>query len=197
MPRRPRQLVDDGYYHVIARGNNRRFLFAVPGGFATFTTLLQASKAKYAWRLHHYCVMSNHLHVLGQVAQGVTLPKLMQFLLFEYSRWYRKTTGYSGHLWQGRYKSPRIDHESYLLECGRYIERNPLRAELVERVEDYVWSSYRYYALGEPNPLIDEDPYYATLGPDATTRQQRYQAFVRLDGPYDRLVDAALVDTHF
>ncbi|MBI3010933.1 MAG: transposase [Candidatus Omnitrophica bacterium] len=197
MPRKPRQLVDDGYYHLIARGNNRLFLFAVPGGFETFTTLLATAKAKYAWNLCHYCLMSNHLHLLGQVAQGVTLPKLMQFLLFEYSRWYRKTTGYSGHLWQGRYKSPLIDRESYLLECGRYIERNPLRAGLVERTEDYPWSSYRHYALGEPNPLVDEDPYYATLGPDAPTRQQRYQDFVRLEGPYDRLVDDALVEAHF
>jgi len=71
MPRKPRQLVDGGYYHLIARGNNRLLLFAVPGGFETFTMLLATTKAKYAWSLCHYCLMSNHLHLLGQVAQGV------------------------------------------------------------------------------------------------------------------------------
>ena len=197
MPRKPRHCVDGGYYHLIARGNNRLFLFAVAGGFETFLQLLGASKQRYPWRLAHYCVMSHHLHLLGQLEQGAALPKLMQFLLFEYSRWYRKQTGYVGHVWQGRYKSPLVAQESYFLEAGRYIERNPVRARIVERPEDYPWSSYRYYALGAPNALIDEDPYYALLGSDAATRQQRYREFVKLAGPYDGIVDDALVEAHF
>ncbi len=197
MPRKPRQLLDGGYYHLIARGNNRLFLFTREGGFEMFKHLLAASKQKHPWRLAHYCLMSNHLHLLGQLDQGATLPKLMQFLLFEYSRWYRKQTGYVGHLWQGRYKSPLVTQESYFLEAGRYIERNPVRAGIVERPEDYRWSSYRYYACGEPDPLGDEDPFYATLGADAATRQQRYREFVKLDGTYDTLVDEALLETHF
>ncbi len=197
MPRKPRQLLDGAYYHLIARGNNRRFVLAVPEGFQTFTQLLADAKAKYPWRLFHYCLMSNHVHLLGHLTHGADLPKLMQYLLFEYSRWYRKTINYVGHLWQGRYKSPLIDRDSYLLECGRYIERNPLCAGLVERAEDYRWSSYRYYALSALDPLIDEDPYYSTLGPTAAIRQQRYREFVQLDGPYDKLVDQVLVETYF
>jgi len=126
MPRNPRVLTDDGYYHLLARGNNRLFLFAVPEGFATFRRLLARAKVRYPWRLFHYCLMANHLHLLGQVTRGSDLPKLMQFLLFEYSRWDRRQTGDLGHLWQGRYKSLLIATESYLLECGRYIERNPV-----------------------------------------------------------------------
>ena len=197
MPRKPRQFVDGGYYHLIARGNNRLFIFAVPDGFETFTQLLAKAKAKYAWRLSHYCLMSNHVHLLGQIVHGAELPKLMQFLLFEYSRWYRKTTNYVGHLWQGRYKNPVIDQDSYLLECGRYIERNPLRAGLVEHAEDYRWSSYRHYVSGDANPLVDDDPFYVTLGPEPAIRQQRYREFVSLNGPYDTLVDHALVETYF
>ena len=197
MPRKPREFVDEGYYHLIARGNNRLFLFTVAGGFETFVQLLHRSKEKYPWRLAHYCLMSNHLHLLGQIAEGAALPKLMQFLLFGYSRWYRKQTRYVGHLWQGRYKSPLVAQESYFLEAGRYIERNPVRAGIVQHPEDYPWSSYRYYALGEANPLIDEDPYYALLGSKAATRQQRYRDFVKVAGPYDQLVDDALVEAHF
>ncbi len=197
MPRKPRALAEGGYYHLIARGNNRLFLFEVPEGFETFQRLLARSKTKYPWRLSHYYVMANHLHLLGQIARGPDLPKLMQFLLFEYSRWYRKQTGYVGHLWQGRYKSPLIKTESYFLECGRYIERNPLRAKLVQRAEDYPWSSYRHYAFGQTDPLVDDDPYYVQLGPDPLLRQQRYREFVKLEGPYDRLVDDALVEAHF
>ena len=94
MPRKTRALLDGGYDHLIARGNNRLFVFPVEGGFERFTHLLAASKQTYSWRLAHYCVMSNHLHLLGQLAQGVTLPQLMQCLLFEDSRWYRTQTGY-------------------------------------------------------------------------------------------------------
>ena len=197
MPRPPRQLVDGGYYHLIARGNNRLFVLALAEGFVSFTHLLGQGKAKYPAQLFHYCLMTNHLHLLLRIDQGADLPKFMQFLLLGYSRWYRTHTNYTGHLWQGRYKSPRIAEESYLFECGRYIERNPLRAGVVQQAEAYPWSSYRHYALGEQNPLVDEDPYYLSLGPDGPTRQQRYRDFVKLEGPYDGLVDHALVEAHF
>jgi len=112
MPRAPRQFVDSGFYHLIARGNNRLFIFQVKGGFDYFKSLLYESKKKFAWKLHHYCLMANHIHLLGQIEKGAQLSRLMQFLLFEYSRWYRKQTEYTGHLWQGRYKSPLIELES-------------------------------------------------------------------------------------
>ena len=141
--------------------------------------------------------MANHIHLLGQVEIGEELPKLMQYLLFEYSRWYRRQSSYTGHLWQGRYKSPLIDSESYLLECGRYIERNPVRAKLVQDAKDYPHSSYHYYAYGKEDVLIDEDPYYATLGSDKIERERRYRGFVKLEGPYDRVIDQTPVETYF
>jgi len=87
MPRKPRPLVDEGYYHLIARGNNRLFLFEIEGGFERLKNLLKKSKEKFPWNLSHDCLMANHLHLLGQVHRGKDLPKLMQFLLFEYSHW--------------------------------------------------------------------------------------------------------------
>lgn len=141
--------------------------------------------------------MANHIHLLGQIEKGTQLPKLMQFLLFEYSRWYRKQTNYVGHLWQGRYKSPLIELESYFLECGRYIERNPVRAKLVKDAGSYPHSSYRHYAWGEEDSLVDADPYYEELGRNSKERQKRYREFVKLDGPYDPIVDASLMEAHF
>lgn len=189
--------VDGGYYHLIARGNNRLFIFAVPGGFDTFVKLLQQSKKKYKWKLLHYCLMTNHIHLLIQIERGNELAKLMQYLLFEYSRWYRKGHQYIGHLWQGRYKSELIENESYFLECGRYIERNPVRAKIVTKLENYQWSSYRHYAFGENDSLIDADPYYEELGKDTLTRQKNYRDYVALEGPYDQVVDRTLVETYF
>jgi len=197
MPRKPRKLQDEGFYHLIARGNNRLFVFSLDGGFEKFRDLLFLSKKKFPWKLSHYCLMASHFHLLAQILEGQQLPRLMQFLLFEYSRWYRKKTEYVGHLWQGRYKSPLIEKESYFLECGRYIERNPLRAGIVQKIEDYPWSSYKHYASGESDGLIDGDPYYLDLGQTSEERQNAYQEFVKLDGPYDKIVDKTLLEIHF
>ena len=131
MPRKPRPLIDGGCYHLIARGNNRQPVFAIEGGVVRFLDLLAQAKAMYPAKLYHYCLMSNHLHFLVQIELGTHLPKFMQRLLQGYGRWYKVQQRYSGHVWQGRYKSPLVDQESYFLEAGRYIERNPLRAKLV------------------------------------------------------------------
>jgi len=86
-----------------------------------------------------------------------------------------------------------VSRESYFLEAGRYIERNPLRAGMVQDLKDYLWSSYPFYAHGASNPLMDEDPYYQGLGPDAAQRQEAYRKFVRLEHPYDKMLDQELV----
>ncbi len=197
MPRKPRLLLDNGYYHLIARGNNRQFIFVEASAFLRFKELLLESKSKFSWKLLHYCLMSNHIHLLGQIHLGAELPRLMQFLLFEYSRWHKKQNHYSGHLWEGRYKSPLISKESYLLECGRYIERNPVRAGVVKIAEEYPWSSYSYYASAQKDLLVDEDPYYAGLGKDDETRRRNYKEFVKCDGPYDAILEESLLQSHF
>ena len=141
--------------------------------------------------------MPNHVHLLLSASTPEKLVRFMHQVQRRYWFHMRRKYRLFGHLWQGRYHSFPIESESYLLEAGRYIERNPLRAEIVQRAEDYPWSSYRHYALGEKDPLIDDDPYYAQLGPDQTTRQQCYQEFIRTGGPYDTLVDQSFVETHF
>lgn len=197
MPRPPRPLVDGGCYHLIARGNNRQFVFPADEAFRYFLDLLARATARYPAKLYHYCLMSNHLHLLLEIGVGGHLPKFMQFILQGYGRWYQARVGHSGHVWQGRYKSPLVTQESDYLEAGRYIERNPLRAKLVTDLNDYPWSSYRYYAYGFPNPLVAEDPYYSQLGPDPSRRQAAYRDFVRLESPYAPLLDAELVQRPF
>jgi putative transposase len=197
MPRPPRQLVDGGCYHLIARGNNRWFLFTQDEEFTYFLDCLGRAKTRYPAKLYHYCVMSNHLHLLLEIAVGEQLPKFMQFVLQGYGRWYQTRQTYIGHVWQGRYKSPFVTKESYFLEAGRYLERNPLRAKLVEALTDYPWSSYAFYAHGTPNVLVDEDPYYAALGRDPYHRQEAYRDFVRLESPYTAVLDATFLDQPF
>ena len=197
MARPPRQLLDNGCYHLIARGNNRQFLLHEAAAFGYFLDLLARAKARYPAKLYHYCLMSNHIHLLLEIETAEHLPKVMQSILQGYARWYAKRQGYSGHVWQGRYKSPLVSQESYYLEAGRYIERNPLRAKLVKELQEYPWSSYGFYACGLPDALVDKDPYYARLGQTTTARQVAYRDFVRLESPYTTILDTELMEAPF
>ncbi|MEW6095865.1 MAG: hypothetical protein AB1567_04980 [bacterium] len=106
------------------------------------------------------------------------MSKAMQGITLSYTQWHHKKYGSVGYLWQGRFKSMVIERDAYLLECGRYIERNPLRAGIVSDPGKYQWSSYRVYALGEDNNLVDIDPLYESLGKDVITRQKKYKEYV-------------------
>ena len=194
-PRRP--LLDHGCYHLIARGNNRQCVFTDAEAFRYFLDLLARAKARYPTQLYHYCLMSNHLHLLLEIDTGAVLPKFMQLVLQGYARWYGTRQGYSGHVWQGRYKSPLVARDSYFLEAGRYIERNPLRAKLVTDPKDYPWSSYPVYAYGADNPLVDTDPFYGPLGSTPDERQAAYRNFVQLESPYATMLDAELIESPF
>ena len=146
--------------------------------------------------VEHLGILS-HLHLLLEIDTGAVLPKFMQLVLQGYARWYGTRQGYSGHVWQGRYKSPLVARDSYFLEAGRYIERNPLRAKLVTDPKDYPWSSYPVYAYGADNPLVDADPFYGPLGSTPDERQAAYRNFVQLESPYATMLDAELIESPF
>ena len=101
-----------------------------------------------------------------------------------------KTTG---HVFEERYRCPRIAKESYYLQCGRYIERNPVKAEMVLRAEDYAYLSARYYVKGHKDVLITENMYYEEMGRSPHERQRNYQQFVGIDEPYAELISGQLL----
>ena len=193
MPRPPRRLVDDGCYHVIARGNNHQPLFQDEAALQCLLGCLRKMKQRYPAKLYHYCLLSNHVHFLIQVEKGPPLSKFMQGMVWAFARWFQRRTAYIGHVWQGRYHNPLIADELYFLEAGRYIERNPIRAGLVLQLQDHPWSSYRYYAHGAKDELVDEDPYYRRIGFDPARRQAAYRDFVSLAGAYEEDLDRALL----
>ena len=122
--------------------------------------------------------MGNHYHLLLEIPQPEQISKLMAGLGRAYSHYYHKTYQTSGYLWQGRFKMQPIEKERYLIACGRYIERNPVRARLVSEPADYPYSSARFYCLGEDDKLTDEDYFYETLGKDSLERQDGYRRFL-------------------
>ena len=141
MPRRARASVGGVAYHVINRGNGRMRVFHRDGDYAAFVALLEQASQRHPMRLLAYCLMPSHFHlVLWPQADG-DLSRWMQWLLTAHVRRYHALRGTSGHVWQGRFKAFPIQQDEHLLTVIRYVERNPLRAGLVRRAQDWRWSS--------------------------------------------------------
>jgi putative transposase len=158
MPRTARASVGDLCYHAINRGNAQTEVFHKDEDYAAFLALVEQACERLPMRVLAYCLMPNHFHlVLWPQADG-DLSRWMQWLLTAHVRRYHRHYGSSGHVWQGRFKAFPIQQDEHLLTVLRYVERNPLRASMVERAEDWAWSS-------APLWLRKELPSYIKLGP--------------------------------
>ena len=179
MPRTGRLIIESGVFHILCRGNNRQRIFEKDSDYRYYLDLLKNYKADHKFFLYHYCLMPNHAHLLLETTVDTDLPKLMKQLNLSYYFYFRKRYKYYGHFWQGRYKSLLVSKDEYMLMCGRYIENNPIKAGLVRKGEDYQWSSYKTYAGGIYDGLVDSDPLYEGLGREDETRQKRYREFLK------------------
>lgn len=144
MARKPRIYEPCGYYHVIVRGNDRQQIFFDKEDREYYEGLVAEGVKRFRYKVHAYCLMSNHVHLLIQITD-VSLSKIMQNISFRYTRYINKKLSRVGHLFQGRYKAILIDADNYLLELVRYIHLNPVRAKMVEKAEEYIWSGHLVY----------------------------------------------------
>ena len=190
MPRSARQIFQGEYYHILSRGNNRQRLFEEEGDFRFFLERLLKYRQKHSVSIFHYCLMPNHIHLLMRSeASEKGITRLMHGLQTAYAAYYQKRHTFTGHVFENRFRSLWIKKESYLLECARYIERNPVRAKLVHQPEDYSWSSFSSYAFGAPNPLITPNPLYLEMDSAERGRRTQYQRYVKQARPYEEVVD--------
>ncbi len=192
MGRPSRKLVDDGVYHIICRGHNRYRLFHTSDDYRACKKTIRSYKKIFHFDLFHYCLMPNHIHLLLKVIKGLELPHLMQAINQSYAKYYKKEYGHIGNLFQGRYKSILIEKDPYLMECGRYIERNPLRANIVKDLSGYSFSSYNFYVKGRKDDLINPDPLYMALSSGNKTRMRLYSEYIHQLRPYEQILDEKL-----
>ena len=179
MPRTKRFIpVSNAALHIITRGNNRYYLFAQDADKAYYLDALRELKEENRIDILHYCLMDNHVHLVVWVRLQHTLSKCMKQLSLRFFNYYKRKYGYSGCLWQRRFKSNIIDTDTYLLQCGKYIELNPVRAGIVSFPEEYRFSSYCYYAYGKPDILVSPSPAYFDLALTEEKRREYYKAFV-------------------
>jgi len=180
MARTKRAIPEHGYLHVMCRGNNRRRVFFGHRDFTLFYRLMGKFKREEKIKIIHYCLMPNHVHMLAGVDALSNVARFMQRLNQTYSLYFRRRNKYVGHLWQGRFKSKVIGNEQYFLQCGKYIELNPVRKGLVQTAEDYEYSSYGCYGLGRKDRALDKQAnwLYEGLGADEAARRELYRQMI-------------------
>jgi REP element-mobilizing transposase RayT len=133
------------YYHVINRGNAGENIFIDEHDRDKFLEYLAKCVERFTTRIHTYCLMSNHYHVLIETPQA-NLSRAIQWLNVSHSVYFNKKHRRRGHLFQGRFKAILVDANEYLTLLSRYIHLNPVRAKIVTNPKEYPWSSYPAFA---------------------------------------------------
>lgn len=179
MPRRPRINLAGHPQHVVQRGHNREACFFADEDYLFYLHWLREGAKKYACDIHAYALMTNHVHLLLTAHRPDGISRLMQSLGRRYAQYVNRVYKRSGSVWEGRFKSSLIQAEAYLLTCYRYIELNPVRADMVHDPSEYRWSSYRWHGLGVGNELITDHSLYTALGLDEIERRASYRGLFR------------------
>jgi len=179
MPRKLRFNLAGIPQHVIQRGNNRQACFFAEQDYRFYLDCLAEAAREYECAIHAYVLMTNHVHLLVSPNSPPGIARMMQSLGRRYVHYVNYVYKRSGTLWEGLYKASLVDAENYLLTCYRYIELNPVRANMVEQPEDYQWSSYRSHAYGASKDFLQDHPLYDALGAIPEARQEAYRGLFR------------------
>ncbi len=166
-------------YHITSRGNARQQIFKNDQDRLLFLTTLKRVTDRHRWLCHAYCLMNNHYHLVVETPEG-NLAQGMRQLNGVYTQSYNQRHERSGHLFEGRYTAILVQKESHLLEVCRYVVLNPVRARVVDRPEQWKWSSYGGTGgLGKPHPCLTRDWVLGHFGKNLRESEQGYRAFVK------------------
>ena len=176
MPRPSRFVLPGHPHHLLQRGNNRNAIFFHEDDYTFFLKSLRLASIRYGCHIHAYVLMTNHIHLLVSPETEGSLARLMQSIGRRYVPYINQRYQRTGTLWEGRYRAVLLEREPYVLACHRYIELNPVRAQMVQHPADYVWSSYHHHTTGAPDPLVHDHALYTALGPDTASRCSAYEA---------------------
>ena len=179
MPRKARkhQLGENIIYHITNRGNRKLKIFHDGEDHNKFKKLLIKYKSKKGLIIYHYSIMPNHYHLEVEIENPETISSIMAGINRAYTAYYHKKYDTSGYLWQGRFKSIAIEKDAHLTRCGRYIERNPVDAHMVEFAENYEHSSAGYYVRGKKDEVVTHDKMYESFGNNDKERRENYRKY--------------------
>ncbi len=190
----------DALYHLTSRGNDRLPIFREDRDRTTFLGFLAIAARRFSWSVTAWVLMTNHFHLVIQTAEP-NLSRGMHWLNGKYAAWFNRQYKRSGHLFEGRFKAFLVEKESYFAEVLRYVVLNPVRAGMVERAEDYQWSSYRATAgLDSAPDWLDISAVRHFFDEDAMTAEAHYRDFVHAgigsdESLWDKLMNGMYLGT--
>ncbi|SCZ05962.1 REP-associated tyrosine transposase [Alkaliphilus peptidifermentans] len=175
MPRQAREKSESGIYHIMLRGTNRQEIFHDDEDCQRFIETLAKYKQKSDIKVYGWCLMGNHVHLL--IGEGKEeLPRFMKRIGVSYVWYYNRKYKTTGHLFQDRYKSEKVESDEYLLAVVRYIHQNPVKAGIAKTPGEWKWSSCQSYYRKKPYPveLLDMEYILCLFSEDLTTALRRF-----------------------
>ena len=155
MPRMARRKSQTGIYHVMLRGIDKRDLFLKESDYQKFIDYIQKARDKSEFTVYAYCLMTNHIHILIKTqTETQDIGDIVRRITVGYAQYHNIQNGRTGHLFQNRFRSEAIESDAYFLAVLRYIHQNPLKAGMVQNIEDHKWSSFNAY-LETDNTLLE------------------------------------------
>ena len=185
MARLPRIVVPGIPNHIWIRGNDRQAIFRSVGDRTYFRRCVLEMSREHGVDIHAYAWMTNHVHLLVTPAHANSLAKMVQGVGRRYVPYFNFLYERTGTLWEGRFGSCPVESERYFLVCHRYVELNPVRADLVGDPGAYEWSSFRCNEFGARDELVTPHSLYMELGGNDARRHAAYRSQFAsdLDGP--------------
>lgn len=180
MPRSPRVVSQTGIYHILFSGLNLQTIFKDEADHEMFLMSLNELKPKGGYQVFAYCLMGNHIHLLMK-AEKETPGQSFKRIGARYVYWYNQKYDRAGPLFQGRYKSEVVESDDYLKTVLRFIHQNPLKAGIVSRLENYVWSSYCEYIGLHNTDYVDKQPVLALFHDEPKQAVADFKAFNEMD----------------
>lgn len=181
MPRKPRFFLPGIPVHIVNRGHSRAPVFFERSDYRAYLNWLEEAAGRYNCAIQAYVLMTNHVHILATPRDKNGISRMMQYVGRRYVPYINHTYGTSGSIWEGRFKASLVSDEQYLVACMRYIELNPVRADMVNSPSEYPWSSYHGNALGYADSLISPHPVYLALAKKEHARLAAYKAMFSTD----------------
>ncbi|BBM82772.1 transposase [Candidatus Uabimicrobium amorphum] len=178
----------NGLFHITTRCDNKNFYFQEEEDFRQYLNIVDRAREKYAFKLHAYCLTSNHVHLLISTPTENNLSKLMQYINGLYARNYNHRHKRTGHFWGERFYSTIIQSETHLLNTIFYIELNMTRNGVTRHPKEWKWSSYNQHTKGEGPIVIDFHELYLNLGGTMKQRKKKYINMMK-----ERMVEKGLL----
>ncbi|OGL73420.1 hypothetical protein A3C96_00755 [Candidatus Uhrbacteria bacterium RIFCSPHIGHO2_02_FULL_60_10] len=162
-------------FHLIPKGNNGQNVFDDDEDRLVMLNIIRSCKDDIGFTLYHYCLMTNHVHLVLRPHDHKKMPEITRYINLTYSLYHKKKYGRVGHLWRNRSKKYVIWNDEYAAVIGPYVESNPVKAGIVGRAEEHQWSSARFYILRKYDDLITPAPWFLALGKTDIRRIASYK----------------------